>query len=207
MNDFEDTDSNENATKVNSLEDCTPAVSTSPSKSEPSENPIRRPARDESFTTTAEDPVTLACVIKRHLDQWGNLEQESYHPVTGNLQNQVMTDLRSVAFHPCVSASGATFISPQKLDPPNARANSWNASLAQAFSYEPGQWRTLQSDRDAQCYQHELIPAPFTGIPEYRDFRSDLERTLSPNIISCLDDLAIKQDPNEPGATTDIEEI
>ncbi len=157
----EATESNANTV---SLSSCISTTAQQTVISQAVKNIIRRPRRDEPFTTVA-DPTTIACIVERKLDNWGNPSGEEYYPVIGDLQNQVGAGIRSVAFHPCATASGETFIYPQKIDPPQAWANSWNASLAQALSLPPDQWRTVWSDKMAECYQHDLVTPPNRGYP------------------------------------------
>ena len=182
----------QNTAPVSLLDSCKPQASLSRADSPSAAPNIRKPGRDEVFTTAA-GPTTIAVVIEHKLDFWGNPSGERYYPVTGGLQQQLVSDIRSVAFHPCVSASGQAFIFPQKLDPPQSWVNSWNASLATALTLPPGQWRVVWSDKGAECYQHDLMTAPVEGIPEYSDFQKDLENALSPNIIDCLDHPVIQR--------------
>lgn len=171
---------------------CRPVTATQSADPNASSGKIRRPRRDEPFTTVGQ-PMIIACIVDRKRDSWGNPGSEDYHPVVGTLQPQAGSDLRSIAFHPCATASGETFIYPQKLDPPNTWANSWNASLAQALAHPAGQWRTVWSDKTAECYKHELVEPPMEGIPEYPNFREDLEQALTPNIITSLDHPVFQQ--------------
>lgn len=188
------------------LHACSPVNGFHPSSSSIPKSKIRRPRRDEPFTTVAE-PTQVACIVEQRKDNWGNPAGEEYYPVIGDLQNQVGKGLRTVAFHPCVSASGEGFIYPQKLDPPQAWANSWNASLAQALSLPPGQWRTVWSDKDAECYQHDLVTPPLEGIPEYPGFQEDLEQALTPNVIADLDHIVVQHILGQQDSVTDLEEI
>jgi len=167
---------------------------------------ITRPRRDEPFTTVA-DPIIVACVVDRKRARFSQQASEEYYPVTRELQQQAGTGLRSVAFHPCVNASGNTFIYPQKLDPPHAWPNTWNASLAQALSLPTGQWRTVWSDKEAECYQHELVEPPMESTPEYPNFREDLEQALTPNIIATIDHPVLQQILCRQDADIDNEEI
>jgi hypothetical protein len=73
------------------------------------------------------------------------------------------------------------------LDQPQALVNSWNASLAEALSLDHGLWRTIRSDKAAQCYQYEVVPASNETKREYPEFLDDLEQALTPNIITSLD--------------------
>jgi hypothetical protein len=195
----EATESNANSV---SLSSCIPTTAQQAVISQAVKNIIRRPRRDEPFTTVA-DPTTIACIVERKLDNWG----EEYYPVIGDLQNQVGAGIRSVAFHPCATASGETFIYPQKIDPPQAWANSWNASLAQALSLPPGQWRTVWSDKEAECYQHDLVAPQMENTPEYPKFQEDLEQALTPNIIDSLDHSVLQRLLGQQGTDSDIEEI
>ena len=182
------TGNSNSAVPTSRLDSCKPTTGPLPTSS----TIIRKPGRAEVFTTVEEAPI-IAVVIDRKLDNWGNSAGEEYYPVTGDVQSQVGSDIRSVAFHPCVSSTGLHFICPQKLDPPHARVNSWNASLATALALPPGQWRTVWSDKQAECYQHDLVTAPVDGIPEYPSFQEDLEKALSPNIINSLVHPVIQQ--------------
>ena len=185
-----------------SLDSCSPVTVHRPRTT--ISKKLRRPRRDEPFTTLAK-PTIIACLVDRKRDSWGNTASEEYYPVIGELQSQVGSAIRSIAFHPCATASGETFICPQKLDPPNAWANSWNASLAQALDLPRGQWRTIWSDKSAECYKHELVDAPREGIPEYPECRKDLEQALTPNIISSLDHAVLQQLLDQADSTTDAD--
>ena len=181
------------------LEDCAPTKYLPTATAHKSNLGIWRPGQDAVFTTL-DDPATFECVIERLYDAWNNYTGEMYYPVPKQFQGNIGVPSRPVAFHPCVTAAGATFIYPQKLDPPRSRVNSWNASLADAFAYPPGQWRRIWSDSDSQRYQHDLVSPPMEGLPEYPEFREDLEKALSPNIITALDHPVVqrllgKQDP------------
>jgi hypothetical protein len=59
----------------------------------------------------------------------------------------------------------------------------------------------------AECYQHDLVTPPIEGIPEYPEFREDLEKALSPNIIANLDHPVIQQVLDKPKAGSDWEDI
>jgi hypothetical protein len=168
-----------------SLSNCTPS-GLQPQSAPASDGKIRRSRRDEAFTTAGESKQ-IACLVDKRRDTWGNLSGEDYYPVIGNLQSQMGAIIRSIAFNPCVTASGATFIYPQKLDQPQALVNSWNASLAEALSLDHGLWRTIRSDKAAQCYQYEVVPASNETKREYPEFLDDLEQALTPNIITSLD--------------------
>ncbi len=197
---------NENAAEAPSLANCAPATSP-PEAHRPATCPIiRRATQDEDFTTLA-DPVTLACIVDRQEDSWGNYTGEIYYPVSGTLQGNIGLPVRSVAFHPCITATGTTFIYPQKLDPPRSRVNSWNASLADALSHQPGHWRRIWSDSDAQRYQHDLVSARMEDTPAYPGFRDDLEQVLSPNIINSLDHPVIQRLLCQQGPDVDTEEV
>ncbi len=203
---LENNQSNTGQEKTNPLHACSPVSGFQPSSSAAPEHKIRRPRRDEPFTTVAE-PVPVACIVDRKSDNWGNPSGEDYYPVIAELQNQVGPGIRSVAFHPCVSASGEGFIYPQKLDPPHAWANSWNASLAQALSLPPGQWRTVWSDKEAECYQHDLVAPQMENTPEYPKFQEDLEQALTPNIIDSLDHPVLQRLLGQQDTDSDNEEI
>ena len=140
-------------------------------------------------------------------DAWDNYTGEVYYPVVGVLQGNIGLPSRPIAFHPCVTATGATFIYPQKLDPTRSRINSWNASLAEALAHPPRQWRRIWSDSDAQRYQHDLVSAPMEGIPEYPGFREDLEKALSPNIIAGIDHPLVQSLLGKQGPQADLEEV
>lgn len=188
------------------LDDCAPTEPPPAATAHKSSLGIWRPGQDGVFTTLG-DPATYECVIERLYDAWDNYTGEMYYPVPKQLQGNIGVPSRPVAFHPCVTVAGATFIYPQKLDPPRSRVNSWNASLAEALVYPPGQWRRIWSDNDAQRYQHDLVSPPMEELPEYPEFREDLEKALSPNIITALDHPVVqrllgKQDPG-----TEAEEI
>jgi hypothetical protein len=189
-----------------SLEACSPVTGHQPATAPSAGSRIKRPRRDEPFTTVA-GPVPIACIVDRKLDKWGNPTGEEYYPVTGELQNQVGAGLRTVAFHPCMPISGVGFIYPQKQDPPHAWANSWNASLAQALELPPGQWRTVWSDKDEDCYQHDQVAPPVEGIPEYPGFQEDLEQALTPNIIDSLDHPVLQRLLGQQDTDNDIEEV
>jgi hypothetical protein len=193
-----------NTAPASLLDSCKPTASLLPAGSPPTASIIRKSGRAEVFTTTGMPPI-IAVIIDRKLDSWGNSSGEIFHPVTGEIQNQVAAGIRSLAFHPCVSASGQAFIYPQKLDPAHSWANSWNASLATALTLPPGQWRTVWSDKGAECYQHDLVTAPVEGIPEYPHFQADLENALSPNIIDSLEHPVIQQLLGNQSAVNDLE--
>jgi hypothetical protein len=152
---------------------------------QPGQPQIGRPPRDEPFTRVDEG-IALQCIIYRNRDQWGNYTGEEYYPVTADLHSTIPVPMRTVAFHPCISKPGQCYICPQKVDPPGSRSNPWNASLAEALSVPSGQWLKIWSDRDAERYQHELLPPQMEGTLEYPDFAKDLEKALVPNIIDTL---------------------
>jgi hypothetical protein len=189
-----------------SLSSCISTTAQQSVISQAVKNIIRRPRRDEPFTTVA-DPTTIACIVERKLDNWGNPSGEDYYPVIVKLQNQMGPGMRLMAFQPCVSASEGGFIYPQKIDPPHAWANSWNASLAQALNLPPGQWRTIWSDTEAECYQHDLVAPQMENIPEYSEFQEDLEQALTPNIIASLDHPVLLRLLAQHATDNDIEEI
>ena len=191
---------------VPSLANCAPTGCPPEVQAPTTGGGISRPAQDEVFTSVA-DPMTIACVIERQYDAWDNYTGEVYYPVPETLQGRIGLPSRPIAFHPCVTASGATFIYPQKLDPPRSRVNSWNASLAEALALPPGQWRRIWSDSDTQCYQHDLVSPPMDEIPEYPGFREDLEKALSPNIITTLDHSVVQRLLAKQGPEADVEEV
>lgn len=190
--DSEDKNTQTEPHKGNSLENCGPVNGCTPTSSVLTTKRIRRPRRDESFTTVAA-PRPIACIVDRQYDKWRNISGEEYYPVIGELQNQVGSSLRSIAFHPCINTIGETFIYPQKLDPPHTWANSWNASLAEALRHPHGQWRTVWSDKEAECYQHDLVQSPTQVILEYPGFDDDLEQALTKNIVDSLDHPVIQK--------------
>lgn len=189
-----------------SLNSCSPKPNFQPSNPVITTQKIRRARRDEAFTTVGE-PRLFSCLIDRKRDNWGNISGEDYYPVISDLQNQVGSSIRSVAFHPCVSSSGETFIYPQKLDPPNMWANPWNASLAEVFSIKQGLWRIVRSDKAAQCYHHEVVILPIGKKPEYPAFQDDLEQALTPNIITSINHPVVQKILAEQHSATDIAEI
>jgi hypothetical protein len=199
-------DSNDNANQAPSLANCAPATSIPQAHSHATGSLISRPANDEAFTTLA-DQVQLALLIVQQKDSWGNYAGETYHPVPGKLQSGIFTFLRQMIFCPYVTADGRKGIIPQKMDPPHSRVNSWNASLAEALDHPPGRWRRLWSDSDAQRYQHDLVSPPMDEIPEYPDFREDLEKALSPNIITSLDHPIVQRVLGKQDPEIDAEEI
>ena len=188
------------------LEDCAPTKYLPTATAHKSNLGIWRPGQDAVFTTL-DDPATFECVIERLYDAWDNYTGEMYYPVPKQFQGNIGVPSRPVAFHPCVTAAGATFIYPQKLDPPRSRVNSWNASLAEALVYPPGQWRRIWSDGEAQRYQHDLVPPPMDRLPEYAEFRVDLDKALSPNIITALDHPVVQRLLGKQDPETDIGEI
>lgn len=164
------------------LDNCKPTASRHQGSPHNPPPLIRRPSADQPFTRLAE-PITLACVLDRHRDTEGRVLGEHYCPVTSAMQRQLQIKLREMVFHPCALANGAVFILPQKLDIPGYPANSWNASLAAALSEPFGQWLKIWTDQIVERYQFEHVPAPMSGLPDYRDFKTDLEKALAPNII------------------------
>lgn len=196
----------QNAHKPVSLSACAPVADANQVADRGLPSRIRRPRRNEPFTTVAE-PEVIACIVDHKRDNWGNPVSEDYYPVVGELQSHVGTSIRSIAFHPCATASGDKFIYPQKLDPPNTWANSWNASLAQALTLPPGQWRTIWSDKTAQCYEYELVDPPMEGIPKYPDFQADLEQALTSNIVSSLDHPVLGRQSGNLAADNENEDI
>jgi len=210
VNNFDSTDqgqhSNDNIDQAPSLANCGPSASLPQAHPNPAGSLISRPAHNEVFTTLP-DQVQLSCLIERQEDSWGNYSGETYHPVPEKLQSSISSFLRTLIFCPYVTADGRTGIIPQKVDPPHSRVNSWNASLAEILAHAPGHWRRMWSDSDAQHYQHDLVPAPMEGIPEYPDFREDLEKALSPNIITSLDPPVVQRLLGKQGPEADAEEV
>jgi hypothetical protein len=202
----EDQPSTEQSQKDNSLENCSPTSGLQPHYPQTAENKIRRSRRDEPFTTVG-DPKHIACLVDKNRDDWGNQTGEDYYPVIGDLQSQVGSSIRSIAFHPCVTATGETFIYPQKIDPPDIWANSWNASLAKALSLPDRQWRTVASDKAAQCYQYEQVNSPMSDTPRYLTFEDDLNQALTPNIVSKLDHPVVQKTLSEQQSDSDGEGV
>lgn len=190
----------------NALDSCRPVQGSLSNSVAATTRKLRRSRRDEPFTSVSE-PTVIACIVDRKRDNWGNQFGEEYYPVEREHQTHVGPEIRSIAFHPCVTATGETFIYPQKQDPPHTWANSWNASLAQALALPPGQWRTIWSDKEAECYQHEMVDPPKEGVPEYRNFREDLEQALTPNIIASLNHPILLQHLGQQDTVADDQEI
>lgn len=169
-----------------SLSDCHPIDGLQEGKGLPEESTIRRPKRDEAFTLV-DDPVKLACVVKRNEDNLGQYAGESYHPVTASLQNKVEKGLRLVAFHPCRSQTGENFILPQKLQLANSLDNTWISSLAEALSTLQGQWLKLWSNSGLHRYEFDPVDIESDCDLAYPDFQKDLDMSLSANIIDSLE--------------------
>jgi hypothetical protein len=201
-----DQDNDNSADPVPSLADCAPTDCTPDSMTHTSSMGIWRPGQDSIFTTVG-DPMTIACIIERLHDPWGNYTGETYYPVPEPFQGRIGLPIRPIAFRPGVTAASIKFIYPQKLDPPHSRVNTWNASLAEALAHPPDQWRRIWSDSDAQRYQHELVSPPMEEIPEYPDFREDLEKALSPNIITSANHPVVQRLLGKQGPKADMEEV
>ncbi len=188
------------------LDSCAPGENLQTATFQAHGHIIRRPHRDEPFTRVR-SAVKYAALIERREDSSGRFIEEAFFPVVGELQGNLPDPARPIAFHPCVAANGCRFIYPQKLDAPTVQPNSWNESAARLLSTPIGQWLKAWSDSEAQCYQFELVDPQMSDVPDYPDFAKDLDKALSPNIISSLDHPLIQRLLDIHSTVNDWEEV
>lgn len=181
------------------LDQCAPLTSDEATQDQSASPEIRRPGRDEPFIRTGE-PREYACIVDKHHDEYGSYRGEDYYPVTAEIQQQAMVNVRRVRFHPCVASTGERFILPQKMDLPGALPNSWNASLAEALQQSEGLWSTTWSDSTAQRYCYEICDPQPGDSGSYPGFDDDLTGLLSGNIIDSPDHRLVRAQsrPEEP---------